>query len=85
MKNFQSYMHGYIMSQIKYWEERRPKEKDPVLVALCIGRIQAYYDILKEMEETQNIAEYGQATEATIESNRKKRLEALEKEENENE
>ncbi|MBR3117697.1 MAG: hypothetical protein IKF29_00505 [Oceanobacillus sp.] len=58
MENFQSYMHGYITSQIKYWEERRKGKEDPVLVALYIGRIQAYYDVLKEMEEIQNIAEY---------------------------
>ena len=52
MENFQSYMHGYVMSQIKYWEEKRLKEKDLVLVSLCIGRIQAYYDILKEITDT---------------------------------
>lgn len=51
------YIYGYVKSQIEYWEKRRLKEKDPVLVALCIGRIEAYNNVLKEMEEIQNIAE----------------------------
>lgn len=57
MGKFKHYMCAFVQSQITYWEERRQKEKDPVLVALCIGRIEAYYNVLKEMEETQKIVE----------------------------
>ena len=58
MGKFKNYMYAFVQSQIKYWEERRLREKDPVLVALCIGRIEAYYNVLKEIEQVQNIAEY---------------------------
>lgn len=58
MENFQSYMHGYVKSQIKYWKERRQREEDPVLFNYCTGRILAYCNVLKEMEQVQNIAEY---------------------------